>query len=347
MQQKNTSFAPEEQGLVDLFSRSISYLRVSITDRCNLCCLYCVTEEESNGVLTKLRHIDLLSYEEILRVVSIAVSMGINKIRLTGGEPLLRRNVMEFIRNLGQIQGINDIRLTTNGVLLKDAAQDLYAAGVRKVNMSLDTLRPERFTKITGVNCFNRVWEGLLAVLAGTFSTIKLNMVVMRHVNDDEILDFVRLSQRMPIQVRFIEFMPIGHSSRWQNNIYVSNDEIMFRISRLGPLIPQQQEHDGPARVFRLGGDTPGTLGFISPLSQHFCRSCNRLRLTSAGTLRSCLLCDQEIDLRTMLREETDDTLIRAAIVSAIQSKPEQHHLEQHALRSSAACHGLMSRIGG
>jgi cyclic pyranopterin phosphate synthase len=348
MKQEITSTATDGNGLTDLFSRPISYLRLSLTDRCNLRCMYCVTEDESNGCLSKLGHGELLSYEELLRVVRVAVAMGITKVRLTGGEPLVRRNVLGFIRDLTAIDELGDVRITTNGVLLERYGQELYDAGVTKVNISLDSLRPERVAEITGVDCFDQVWRGIEKVLALGFSPVKLNMVAMRQINDDEILEFARLSRRLPLQMRFIEFMPIGVSSRWNADTYISTDEIMARISTLGELIPMQKDrHDGPAQVFRLGADASGSLGFISPLSHHFCDRCNRLRLTSAGALRSCLLHDEEIDLRTVLRAQGPDSAIREALLAAIRNKPQGHQLEERMRRTGSDCHGRMSRIGG
>ncbi|MDO5675174.1 MAG: GTP 3',8-cyclase MoaA [bacterium] len=352
MHEENTSTAPATgkpaSSLLDPFARSISYLRLSLTDRCNLRCLYCVTEEESEGSLCKLDHEDLLSYEEMLRVVRVAVAMGISKLRLTGGEPLTRRGVLPFIAALGAIPGLTDIRLTTNGVFLADKAAALLAAGVGKVNISLDSLKPERFARITGVDCFQEVWRGVEKALALGFSPVKLNVVAMRGVNDDELVDFARLSQELPLQVRFIEFMPMGAGSRWSRDMYLSTDAIMAEVSRLGDLLPVEQvRHDGPARVYRLGADARGSLGFISPISHHFCDSCNRLRLTSAGTLRSCLLHDEEIDLRAILRSTQDDAAVRAAFRQAIADKPKGHQLEERLRESGGDCHGRMSRIGG
>lgn len=333
---------------MDLFSRSISYLRLSLTDRCNLRCMYCVTEDESAGCLSKLGQDELLTYEELLWVVRVAVGMGITKVRLTGGEPLVRRGVLGFIRELMAIDGLGDVRITTNGVLLAQHARELLDAGVNKVNISLDSLKPQRVQDITGVDCFAAVWRGIETVLGLGFTTVKLNMVAMRHINDDEILEFARLSQRLPLQVRFIEFMPIGASSRWNADTYISTDEIMGRIGTIGELIPLQKgRNDGPAKVFRLGEEAAGSLGFISPLSHHFCDRCNRLRLTSAGTLRSCLLHDSEVDLRAVLRHQPSDATIQAALVEAIRNKPRGHQLEERLQRSGSDCHGRMSRIGG
>ncbi|MCL2340934.1 MAG: GTP 3',8-cyclase MoaA [Proteobacteria bacterium] len=348
MTQKNTTIVPPGNGLVDLFVRPISYLRLSLTDRCNLRCLYCVTEEEASGCLAKLAPDELLSYEELLRVVRVAVAMGITKVRLTGGEPLVRRDVMRFIRDLTRIEGLDDVRITTNGVLLERYGRELYEAGVTKVNISLDSFRPERIEAITGVDCFAQVWRGVETALALGFAPVKLNMVAMRHVNDDEIVDFARLSQRLPIQVRFIEFMPIGGSSRWSADTYIGTDEIMARIAAIGQLVPVAKgRNDGPAEVYRLGADAVGKLGFISPLSHRFCSRCNRLRLTSAGRLRSCLLHDEEVDLRSALRDGSGDEAIRQAMLTAIRNKPEGHHLDEKLRRSGGDCHGRMSRIGG
>jgi len=310
--------------------------------------MYCVTEEESTGCLTKLKHDELLTYEELLRVVRVAVAMGITKVRLTGGEPLVRRDVMSFIRALTRIEGLSDVRLTTNGILLERFGQELFDAGVTKVNISLDSLHPERVEQITGVNCFHQVWRGIESVLALGFTPVKLNMVVMRHINDDELLDFARLSQNMSIQVRFIEFMPIGESTRWSADTFISTDEIMDRIRVMGDLTPLRKDRsDGPAQVYRLGEKSVGSLGFISPLSHHFCNRCNRLRLTSAGTLRSCLLHDAEVDLRKVLRSDSDDAAIREALLEAIRNKPQGHRLAERMHRSGSDCHGRMSRIGG
>jgi cyclic pyranopterin phosphate synthase len=274
--------------------------------------------------------------------------MGITKVRLTGGEPLVRRGVLGFIRELMGIEGLDDVRITTNGVLLAQHARELLEAGVSKVNISLDSLKPQRVRDITGVDCFDAVWKGIETVLALGFSPVKLNMVAMRHINDDEILEFARMSQRLPLQIRFIEFMPIGVSSRWNADTYISTDEIMERISTLGELVPLQKgRNDGPAKVYRLGDKAAGSLGFISPLSHHFCDRCNRLRLTSAGTLRSCLLHDSEVDLRAVLRNQPTDETIRGAMIEAIRNKPRGHHLEERLQRSGSDCHGRMSRIGG
>ncbi len=323
-----------------MFARSISYLRISLTDHCNLRCRYCSPQEGQ----IKLANEELLRYEEILRVVRIAVSLGIEKVRLTGGEPLVRREVLTFIKALAEIPGLSDIRLTTNGVLLAEHAEALQQAGISKLNISLDTLRPERFRQITGVDAFARVWAGISKARELGFSPIKLNVVALRGVNDDEFIDFARLTLTESLQVRFIEFMPIGSSGLWEKGKFISSQEIMERIKPLGPLEPVSATHmDGPARIYRFA-EAVGSVGFISPISHHFCDRCNRLRLTSEGRLRSCLLSDQETDLKERLRNGASDADVRALIVAAILDKPKGHVLSAN---GEGNCHGQMSRIGG
>ncbi|MCI5131968.1 MAG: GTP 3',8-cyclase MoaA [Candidatus Electrothrix sp. EH2] len=338
----------DKRELKDLFSRTVSYLRLSLTDRCNLKCLYCVPEEERSESSPRLDHDELLGYEELLRIVQVAVALGISKVRLTGGEPLVRRDLMHFIEQLVRIDKLNDIRITTNGVLLEKFARPLSAAGIRKINISLDTLKPERFARITGVDCFTQVWRGIQEAQAAGFSPIKLNTVVMRGLNDDELEDFVRLSRDTALQIRFIEFMPIGASSSWNQKAYISSDEIMERIEKTGELIPVSRgKADGPAAMFRAGKDAKGRIGFISPISHRFCDRCNRLRLTSEGRLRSCLLDDRETDLRSVLRQGGSDQDIEQTLLAAVRNKPKGHQIEERLLRQGENCHGQMSRIGG
>ena len=328
------------EGLTDAFARAISYLRISLTDHCNLRCQYCSPQEGQ----VKLANEELLSYEEILRVVRIAVSLGIEKVRLTGGEPLVRREVLTFIKKLAEIPGLNDIRLTTNGVLLTNYAEALQQSGISKLNISLDTLRPERFQQITGVDAFAKVWSGISKARELGFSPIKLNVVALKGVNDDEFIDFARLTLTELLQVRFIEFMPIGASTLWDKGKYISSQEIMELVKPLGKLEPVSAKRmDGPARIYRLPGAV-GSVGFISPISHHFCDRCNRLRLTSEGRLRSCLLSDKETDLKTRLRSGATDEEIRELIVATILDKPKGHGISPD---GGGSCHGQMSRIGG
>lgn len=324
--------------LTDHFDRTISYLRVSLTDQCNLRCVYCTPSP-----LSKLEHKELLSYEELLRVIGIAVGLGVKKVRLTGGEPLARRGIEHFLDGLAKIEGLDDIRLTTNGVFLDKYHGHLLRAGVKKLNISLDTLKPERFKQITGVDAFDKVWDGIQLALAEGFAPVKVNMVAMRGVNDDEIVEFAKLALKYPLQMRYIEFMPIGNDASWGKEKLIPASEIRDRIGVLGALTPVSQKHmDGPARVYHLTGAL-GSIGFISPMSHKFCEKCNRLRLTSEGALRSCLLSDDETDLRSVLRNGGTDDDIRNLIIKTIQGKPQGHILDE----SVAGCLGKMSRIGG
>ncbi len=323
--------------LTDLFDRTISYLRVSLTDQCNLRCVYCTP-----APLSKLNHGELLTYEELLRVIGICVDLGIKKVRLTGGEPLVRKNIGSFIKGLARIEGLEDIRLTTNGVYLDKYSDLLYGAGVRKLNISLDTLRPERFKEITGADCFDQVWNGIAMACEKGFAPVKINMVAMRGINDDELVDFARLSLERALQVRYIEFMPIGNSAVWGQDKYIPSAEIMEKLRVLGDLEPvSQRQMDGPAKVYKIPG-SKGSIGFISPLSHKFCEKCNRLRLTSEGKLRSCLLSDKESDLKKLLRGGASDQQIAELVVQTIIDKPQGHKVTE-----GENCHGRMSRIGG
>ncbi len=320
---------------VDRFDRTISYLRLSLTNRCNLRCIYCSPGSQGNEDAGEL------SYDEMHRVVTVAVSMGIRKLRLTGGEPLVRKGITGFIRRLTAIDKLDDIRITTNGVCLHRYAEELHEAGIRKINISLDSLRPARFREITGSDSFAQVWKGIEKVRDLGFA-IKINMVVLRGINDDEVIDFARLSLTEPVQVRFIEYMPFG--ARKTDSCYVSGDEIAGRLGALGELLPvKAQSVEGPARVFRFHG-AAGTVGFISPVSHKFCSACNRLRLTSDGKLRSCLLLDEEADLKSLLRGGCTNQDIESLLMDVIRSKPMGHGLDEN---DRFNCHGQMSRIGG
>ena len=326
--------------LIDSFKRHITYLRLSLTDRCNLRCRYCMPEE---GV-DKLSHQEILSYEEFLRVARAAASEGMTKIRLTGGEPLVRKGILGFIEKLAAIPGIMDLRLTTNGVLLAPMAEDLLKAGIRRVNISLDSLKPETFGYITGRNEFYSVWNGLEKALEAGFDLIKLNCVPIRGVNDHEIEDFARLTLEKPIEVRFIEFMPLGRHGFWSPDRIVSTDEIKQRLSALGPLtgLPHK-DTEGPANVFRLP-DSLGSVGFISPITDHFCATCNRLRLTADGKLRLCLLSELEMDLKSALRSDAGLEELAALLRSAVKKKPGAHLLNEEIPASSGR---EMNLIGG
>lgn len=309
-----------------------------MTDRCNLRCVYCVPREH----IPRMSHDDILRYEEILRIIRIGTTLGITKIRITGGEPLIRRDLLPFLEQLHALKGLDDIALTTNGVLLAPHLEALQAAGIRRLNISLDTLRRERFAALTGSDRFDQVWTAVEKAHAMGFHPIKLNVVAMRGINDNEFPAIAALTLDRPYHVRFIEYMPMGNPNL-PGDPYMSNDAVKRRLERIGRLAPvPRSRHDGPARRFRYPG-APGEVGFISPLSHHFCESCNRLRLTAAGKLRPCLLSNQEFDLVTPLRAGASDEELAAIFLEGARLKPMAHGL-------AAGCGSVdarMSSIGG
>jgi GTP 3',8-cyclase len=330
--------------MIDTFKREINYLRISVTDRCNLRCVYCMPKE---GV-SFLGHNDILRYEEMLRVVRIAVQQGITKIRVTGGEPLVRKGVVDFLAALGKVEGLRDISLTTNGILLERFAEPLYEAGIRRINVSLDSLVPEKYRAITRGGDLERVLRGIAKAREAGFDPIKINVVVIRGFNDDEIDDLVRLASENDYQVRFIEYMPIGENMEHDFR-YLSNDTIMNRINAAVPLIPVDVApggNNGPARIFKMK-DLPGELGFISAMSHQFCATCNRLRLTADGRLRACLLADDpEVDLMSPLRSGCTDSRLTELIEWLISMKPEGYHCASN-FTARKKCARNMSTIGG
>ncbi len=313
-----------ENGLTDKYRRHLNYLRLSVTDRCNLRCIYCTPRE----LIPKLRHNEILRYEELLRLVRIGATLGITKVRVTGGEPLVRKGICGFLSDMSAIDELTDISVTTNGVLLELHLKELQAAGIRRVNISLDTLDPKKFEKITGVDAFDAVWNGIRAALEAGFSPVKINTVALRGVNDDELTALAGLSLDYPLHVRFIEHMPIGRASMEDSNPLLA-PEILERIRPLGNLVPVQNgSGDGPAERFRLEG-APGEIGLIRPLSHHFCSRCNRLRLTASGKLRPCLLSDREEDLLVPLRKGLLDKDLKAVFLRAVRDKPRCHSLAE------------------
>ena len=328
---------------LDMFSRPINYLRISVTDRCNLRCVYCMPPE---GVPWRPHEL-ILSYEEIETIVRAAAELGISKVRLTGGEPLVRLGIVDLVRMLAAVPGIDELTMTTNGLLLSRHADDLAAAGLRRVNVSLDTLRPERFHAMTRWGNMGKVLSGSKAAQKADLQPVKLNAVILRGMNDDEVVEFAQKTMEEGWHVRFIEWMPVGTEplagQAWNDGV-VTADEMRSEIeAQLGQLLPAKTAAgNGPARYYRLPG-ARGTIGFITPVSEHFCFQCNRLRLTADGQLRPCLLCDDEIDLRTPLRQGADVAGIKDLILQAIQSKPLQHHLD----KCQNAGKRAMSQIGG
>ena len=326
--------------LVDKHNRHLNYLRISITDRCNLQCLYCMPF----GGIIKLRHEEILTYEEILRLVRFSVNLGVEKVRLTGGEPLLRKGIYGFIKRLTAIPGLKDISLTTNGVYLKKNLERLRSAGIKRLNISLDTLHREKYKKITGFDGFQQVWEAIESAKKMGFQPIKINMVVIKGVNDDELPDFARFSQKNPYQIRFIEYMPLGIRDSDNFLFHVPNSLIKTQLSRLGRLIPVSQGiYDGPAERFKFEGAL-GEIGFISPMSHNFCHKCNRLRLTASGNLRPCLLSDKKEDLKGPLRAGATDSELAQIFLNAALSKPHAHGLS---LENPIVIYDQMSSIGG
>ncbi len=325
----------------DDFGRAINYLRVSVTDRCNLRCVYCMPAQG----IPKKAHDHILRYEELALIIRAAAELGISKVRLTGGEPLARLGLSDFVGMIAAIPGIDDISMTTNGTLLARHAAALAAAGLHRVNISLDSLRADRFTRITRRGRLDDVWAGMAAAQAAGLTPIKLNMVVVRGMNDDEVVDFARRTITHGWHVRFIELMPIGANLDWADDHTVPIPEIRARIeAEIAPLEAVRGPlGNGPARYYRLPG-AKGTIGFIGARSEHFCAACNRLRLTADGRLRPCLLSDAEIDLRSILRNGGDLTAIKERLALAIHRKPKEHHLDDLTLLPRQR---NMSEIGG
>ncbi len=325
----------------DTCHRPISYLRISVTDRCNLRCIYCMPPE---GVEWR-PHEQVLRYEEIELVVQAAAELGISKVRLTGGEPLVRLGIAELVRMLARIPGIDDLAMTTNGILLSRHAAELAEVGLQRVNVSLDTLQPARFHNITRLGRLEDVLDGIEAARKAGLEPIKINTVVIRGMNDDEVVDFARKTMEVEWNVRFIEMMPVGNgvAADWRERV-VTAVEIREKIETvLGALEPASvSAGNGPARYYRLPGAS-GTLGFITPISEHFCSRCNRLRLTADGQLRPCLLSDREIDLRAPLRQGAGVERIKALLLQGIESKPAHHRLDEWERPENR----VMSEIGG
>ncbi|MGE5508531.1 MAG: GTP 3',8-cyclase MoaA [Chitinophagales bacterium] len=313
----------------DAFGREISYLRIAVTDRCNLRCTYCMPAE---GVAPQ-RHEEILRYEEIARLVSAGISTGIRRVRLTGGEPLVRRDIVDLVAALKALPGLDEISLTTNGTLLAPLAARLAAAGLRRVNVSLDSLRPDRFRFLTRGGEVDRVLAGIDQALAVGLGPVKINAVVMAGVNDDELLDLARLSLQREVHVRFIELMAIGQSAA-RGGGYVASAVLWERlqplVAEVGGAVEEHVPGNGPARSYRLSG-ARGTVGFISPVSDRFCDRCNRLRLTADGHLRPCLLSSREIDVRDALRSAASPRELADLFRQAVALKPAEQEFPQAA----------------
>lgn len=307
--------------MIDANGRSINYLRISVTDRCNLRCKYCMPRE---GV--KLReHSDILTFDEIKRIVKVCGDLGIENIRLTGGEPLVRKDIVKLIEDIKHINTIKDISITTNGVMLADYIDDLKNAGLDRINISLDTLDKNKFKEITGFDVFDKVIEGIKLSIEKGFRSVKLNVVTMRENNISEVMDFVNLAEKDPIDVRFIELMPIGLGNLFTR---ISNDELKSIIQKNKTLIPYNNFNGfGPAKYFKTL-TSKGSIGFISPISHEFCSKCNKVRLTSEGFLKLCLHWNSGINLRDKLRDGIDDTRLKELIYASIRDKPNKHEFD-------------------
>lgn len=317
----------------DSHGRAIDYLRISLTDKCNFRCVYCMPED---GV-TSLCHEDLLRIEEVTDLVKAAAPLGIRSVRLTGGEPLVRRGVVDLVKQLNEIEGIENISMTTNGVLLPKMIDDLKAAGLSRVNISLDTLDPEQFKRITRTGKLEDTLAGIEAALEAELNPVKINVVAVKSLNQD-FLEFARMSIDRPLHIRFIEYMPVGSDitidgHQWGEDDVIPSEELFAIINRQAEeqgLEPLQDASGtkplgwGPARYFSFPGAL-GTVGFISPISRHFCNECNRLRLTADGKIRPCLFSDEEIDVRSALRSE-DPSEVEDALRQALRLKPDEHH---------------------
>lgn len=317
----------------DSFDREISYMRISVTDRCNLRCRYCMPEE---GV-ENLGHDRILSFEDITRIVKASTELGIKKYRLTGGEPLARKGIVSLVESLAKIEGVEELAMTTNGTMLADKAEALKEAGLRRVNISVDSLLYHKYEEITRGGDLDAAFDGVNAALKFGLTPLKLNVVAMEGFNDDEILNFVQLTINHPINIRFIELMPVGLAAKNNGYHYMSSEEIKKKLPALMPLGKQE----GVAELYRYP-EAQGNIGFISPMSSLFCGSCNKIRLTADGKLKPCLHTDEEIDLKDILKTGDDESL-KETIRRAILRKGEKHHLNDGAKPVDRG----MSQIGG
>lgn len=318
--------AERPTALVDRFGRRISYLRISLTDRCNFRCVYCMEPDQRFSPRDQV-----LTLEEMEQVAAAFVDLGVRKIRLTGGEPLVRAGAIDLMRRISALPGLDELVITTNGALLPTMAQDLRAAGVKRINISLDSLQPERFRAITRNGDLAQVLRGIDAALSAGFDRIKLNVVILKNRNHDEVVDLVRFAMARDINISFIEEMPLGViGDHDRAEAYYSSDQIRADIESELSLVPTTETTGGPARYFRVPG-TDTRVGFISPHSHNFCGDCNRVRVTAEGLLLLCLGQEHSLDLRRVVREAPgDQAALRDAIIEAMQLKPEGHEFNLH-----------------
>jgi len=309
--------------LVDKFGRKVNYLRISVTDRCDFRCVYCMAEE-----MTFLPRKDILSLEEIQRIAGVFVGLGVRKIRLTGGEPLIRRNVLDLIKHMGQMPDLDQLVLTTNGSQLPQMAATLKQHGVKRINVSLDSLDPDRFRDMTRTGDLNQVLRGIDAALQQGFDSVKINAVVLKGRNDDEILPLVEFARDKGTDITFIEEMPLGSISEHQRDeCFMSSDAVRLVIGQQYELSPTTLNTGGPARYYQFS-DCTTRVGFISPHSHNFCGDCNRVRLTAEGRLLLCLGNEHSVDLREVVRSTQDDEVLKQVIVDAMGIKPDRHYFD-------------------
>lgn len=324
----------------DRYGRQHNSLRISVTDRCNLRCRYCMPAEGLPWMEKK----EILTFEELTRLTRIFAQLGVTKLRLSGGEPLLRRNLPRLLKKLAAIPGIQDLAMTTNGFFLDEQAKGLIAAGLMRFNVSLDSMDPVRFSQLTRRDYYQRVWGGLEKLQRISARPIKINVVLLRGWNDDEIPRFAHLARTRPFIIRFIEYMPLGAGSRWSHHQLVPTDEVIERINQLGPtLIPLATTSAEPAKRYTFA-DGCGELGFISSVTHPFCESCNRLRLTADGKLRNCLFSNEEADLKQLLRDGRSDGDIEEAILQCVVNKAAGHLINHDDFIKPER---TMSQIGG
>jgi GTP 3',8-cyclase len=326
--------------LIDQFGRKVNYIRLSITDRCDFRCVYCMSED-----MQFLPRDEVLSLEECARLVKVFVGLGVSKVRITGGEPLVRKNALWLFEEIGQLKELKELVLTTNGSQLAQQADSLKKAGVKRINVSIDSLKPERFKQITRTGDLNKVLDGLQASIDAGFEGIKLNTVLMRGSNDDEAADLVRFAIDKKIDISFIEEMPLGDVNHNRESTFVSNADTLALLQSQYSLLPSTHNTGGPARYWQVTG-TPTKIGFISPHSHNFCESCNRVRITCKGELYLCLGQEDKIELMPLLRENPhDDFPLITAILDSMRVKPQGHDFDLR--RATPAVIRFMSHTGG
>ncbi len=348
--------------LMDSFGRRITYLRISVTDRCNLRCVYCMPEDG----ISLLNHDEVISYEDILRLVGILSNHGVNKIRITGGEPLVRKGLTGFIENIGRIKGVEDISMTTNGILLERYASELYNAGLKRINISLDSLKEDRFNKITRIGNLKDVLTGIKIAKKTGFNPVKINTVLIKGINDGEIIDFVNFAKEFELNLRFIEYMPIGGNiadavlskeieekikSEFDDFSLIAGSQANNADNKDGGsaagVADKAEVYNSVSRSFGFK-DGKAVIGFISPLSEHFCGDCNRLRLTASGDLRPCLFYDNEYNIRYILKENGDEAVFEK-ISDIIKLKRFKHSFNEKAKKQESLlwANDFMNGIGG